>query len=469
MKRLLPGLVFGALMVFIWGNSFSDGVGVRDDTLSIVGSDFVRQGEVVVFELDETEVLEDLRQNHFHNPIWAVSPSEAGLITAEGRFVGYRPGNATIRAQLDESIAELVITILPRDGPKGLFNVIGRGVQTERFNSDLWLNGNVAYTGTWQGRSPGGQARLPGDRLIAWDIGDPDQPVMTDTLVVDARTVNDVKIRDDRKLAVITHEGSADGLNGITLLDTKDPEHPRVITRFTDELEPGVHNVWVEDDFVYAVVDGPGKGLRIIDISEPDRPKIVARFVAETSFLHDVHVRDGLAFLSNWDAGLIILDVGHGIAGGSPQNPVEVSRLPDLDGQTHTTWFWPDEMLLFVGERDHVTPGVMHVVDVRDLFNPKKVATFAVPADTPHNFWLDEGRGILYAGWYTAGIRAIDVTGELLGELHKQDREIASLVYGSDAGCVSPDGTCTWAPQLHNGQLFLTDMNTGLWVLEPDI
>ena len=33
---------------------------------------------------------------------------------------------------------------------------------------------------------------------------------------------------------------------------------------------------------------------------------------------HDVYVRDGLAFLSHWDAGLIILDVGNGMAGGSP-------------------------------------------------------------------------------------------------------------------------------------------------------
>jgi hypothetical protein len=195
---------------------------------------------------------------------------------------------------------------------------------------------------------------------------------------------------------------------------------------------------------------------------------VVASFAAETSFLHDVLVRDGLAFLSHWDAGLIILDVGHGIAGGSPRTPVEVSRLATAGGQTHNAWFWPAAGYVFVGEEDFDTPGVLHVVDMRDLFRPREVATFAVPGETPHNFWLDEERGILYAAWYTAGVRAIDVSGELLGELEKQDREVAAAVYGSDAGCRSLDGTCAWAPQLLEGLVHVSDLNTGLWVFRPD-
>ena len=466
MGRFLPVLTFGALVVFICAISYADGGRGNSGSLSIVGPDSVRQGDVVVFELDGAQLLETADQNI--RAVWALSPPEVGLITAAGRFVGYQPGSATIRVQLGGAVTDMAISILPRDGLKGGFDVIGRGEQSRSFNSDLWLHGNLAYTGTWQGRGPASMARQPGNQMFVWDVGDPRLPLMIDTLEADARTVNDIKVRDDGKLAVISLEGSSDGLNGITLLDLQNPERPQPISRFTAELETGVHNVWIEGDFVYAVADGPGNGLRIIDVSDPAAPLIVARFVAETSFLHDVLVRDGLAFLSHWDAGLIILDVGNGIVGGSPQNPVEVSRLPDLGGQTHNAWFWPDEMLVFVGERDHVTPGVMHVVDVSDLLYPKEVASFAVASDTPHNFWLDEQRGILYAAWYSAGIRAIDVTGELLGDLEKQDREIASLVYGSAAGCISDDGTCTWAPQLHNGQVFLIDMNTGLWVLEPD-
>jgi hypothetical protein len=64
-------------------------------------------------------------------------------------------------------------------------------------------------------------------------------------------------------------------------------------------------------------------------------------------------------------------------------------------------------------------------------------------------------------------VRAIDVSGELLGELEKQDREIAAVVYGSDAGCQTADGTCAWAPQLHEGLVHVSDLNTGLWIFRP--
>jgi hypothetical protein len=342
---------------------------------------------------------------------------------------------------------------------------VGRGVQTERYTSDLWVADNFGYTGTWLGR--GLEDRLAGDRLFAWDLAEPSAPRLTAEIVVDARTVNDVKIRADGALAVLTHEGSADGLNGVTLLDLADPLHPAVITRFSEGLEPGVHNIWIEGDFLYAAVDGEGNGLRIIDISDPARPVTVAGFVGETSFLHDVLVRDGLAFLSHWDGGLIILDVGHGIAGGSPARPVEVSRLLVEGGQTHNVWYWPAAGYALVGERDFEAPGGLHVVDVRDLRAPREVATFFSTGDTPHNFWLDEEREILYASWYSDGLRAIDVSGELLGELDKQGREIALLRYDSDAGCQSADGTCSWAPQLHRGLIFASDLNTGLWVFEP--
>ena len=79
-----------------------------------------------------------------------------------------------------------------------------------------------------------------------------------------------------------------------------------------------------------------GGRLTIIDISNPGDPQVVADFYAGSSGAHDVYVRDGLAFVSHWDAGLVILDVGNGIAGGTPTNPVEVSRLQTVWGHTHS-------------------------------------------------------------------------------------------------------------------------------------
>jgi len=353
--------------------------------------------------------------------------------------------------------------------PDAALSVVGHGEITEQFTSDLWVHGSVAYTGTWNVRGPG--PNMAGNTLWSWDVSNPESPVRGNPLVVDARGVNDVKVRADGAIGVITHEASEDSLNGVTLFDLSNPLAPTQITRFTSTLNNGVHNAWIEGDFVYLAVDGasPNDGLRILDISDPQNPTIAASFYGGSSFLHDVYVRDGLAFLSHWDAGLIILDVGNGMAGGSPGNPVEVSRLLVSGGQTHNAWYWPATGYIFVGEEDFGTPGVLHVIDGRDLTQLTEVATYAVSGAPPHNHWLDETNEILYVGWYGNGLWAIDVSGELMGELDLQGREIASSQYADVGDCPSPasTSTCSWAPQLHNGDIYVSDLNTGLWVLRP--
>jgi hypothetical protein len=76
---------------------------------------------------------------------------------------------------------------------------------------------------------------------------------------------------------------------------------------------------------------------------------------------------------------------------------------------------------------------------------------------------LDEESAVLYMAWYENGIRALDVSGELMGELDRQGRELAGFQYGGTGS----NGTRNWAPQMEDGLLYLSDMNTGLWVLRP--
>ncbi len=392
-------------------------------------------------------------------PCWEVVPSSAGFVDNSGNFVGYEPGNATVVVQVGQGADSVDVNVTARN-VSGTLNVVGAGRVDTRFTSDLWVHGNVVYTGTWGTRSSSA-GQQNGNTLFVWDITDATAPILTDSVRIDARVVNDVKVRSSGDLAVITHEGSGDGQNGITLLDLTDPLRPTIITRFSSSLTTGVHNAWVEGNFVYLVVDGvsPTSGLRILDISNPNQPQIASEFYGGSSFLHDVYVRDGLAFLSHWNAGLIILDIGNGIVGGTPDNPVEVSRILTQGGQTHNAWYWPAGGYVFVGEEDFGSPGITHVVDVKDLQRPKEVATFRVPGTTPHNFWMDDAAGVLYLSWYENGIRVLDVSGDLLGALDQQNREMASSVYNG------PALTRNWAPQLHNGLLFLSDLESGLWIL----
>ena len=74
---------------------------------------------------------------------------------------------------------------------------------------------------------------------------------------------------------------------------------------------------------------------------------------------------------------------------------------------------------------------------------------------------------IAYFSWYENGIHAVDVSGRLLGELDKQARQVASIQYDVGGACVAPSGTCSWAPQVHDGFIYVSDLNSGLWVLQP--
>ena len=437
------------------------------------GNRRIRQGDVVRFSAEVRDSTgAAVRETQV---TWRTTPPDAGLFDAHGRFVAYAPGDITVVAHTQVNVdgairpdsASTPVTVRARGLSQSL-RLVGRGPVDDRYTSDLWVHGDYAYTGTW-----GMRAELPGNLLYAWALDAGGMPTLSDSIIVNARTVNDVKIRADGRLGVLTHEGDPDNLNGVTFFDLADPAHPRIISRFTEGLGAGVHNAWLEGDYAYLALDPYNSGLRVLDISDPASPRLAASFYGGSSLLHDVYVRDGLAFLSHWDVGLVILDVGNGMAGGSPTNPVEVSRL-HLGGQTHNAWYWPEGGYAFVGEEQFgysTSPsGIMRVVDLGDIARPREVATYEVQGATSHNYWMDEDAAILYLAWYERGMRVLDVSGELMGQLELQGRETGFIDYGTKTNyCfLGPEDTCTWAPQLHdNGKLYASDQNHGLVVLEP--
>lgn len=394
---------------------------------------------------------------------WSTFPSDAAWTEHGVGFVPLRPGPLTVVARAGIAADTVEVTVAPRS--RGLeVAVVGTTAFSRRHTSDLWVRGDAAWTGSWGTRETADGPRN-GDMLYAWRLGG-GVPILTDSVPLDARVVNDVKVHPVRPLAVATHEGSNDGRNGVTLLDIADPHHPAVITRYTHGLASGVHNAWLDGDHVYLVLDGRGSGLRILDVSDPADPFTVASVYEGTSFLHDVIVRDGLAFLSQWNDGLVIVDVGHGIAGGSPTHPVEVSRIA-LDGETHNAWYWPERALVIVGEEDFEAPGRISLIDVSDLREPRRVGVWHVPGTTPHNVWVDESDEVLWAAWYGNGVQALDLTGTPMGVMEDSGRELASVRYAGGSGGCGGTVTCSWAPQLHEGLLYVSDLNHGIAVLRP--
>jgi hypothetical protein len=215
------------------------------------------------------------------------------------------------------------------------------------------------------------------------------------------------------------------------------------------------------------------RDIRIIDISDPRNPAEVGRWGLENQdrSLHDVIVQDGYAYLSYWDDGLIMLDVGAGTHGGSARDPAFVSRFRYPSGHTHTAWrhgrylFIGDE--IFPSDWDAGRPidatGYIHVVDYADPENPVEVAKYEVPESGAHNFWVADD--LLYVGYYQAGLRVLDVAGELRGDLYRQGRELG-VYRTSSPDAITPNWSMTWGAQIFKGNIITSDLNSGLWIVK---
>ena len=63
------------------------------------------------------------------------------------------------------------------------------------------------------------------------------------------------------------------------------------------------------------------------------------------------------------------------------------------------------------------------------------------------------------------GLRVVDISGELMGDLYRQGREIAFFLSADPDGHIS-NAPMVWGPQPHKGNIFFTDWNSGLWCVK---
>ena len=399
----------------------------------------------------------------------------SGQIDASGRFVAEKPGLYTITATCGTARAEHTVRIGKRLKTKYEIKLVGQGEVLDTHTSDLWVWEGVdgrdyAVTGTWGAN---------GDTHF-WDVTDPSKIARIATVNVDARTVNDVKVSEDGRLCIISREGASNRKNGIVIIDVVDPKNPKIISTFTDELTGGVHNLFIYDKHVYAL--SAGRRYDIINIEDPTKPRRVGSYqVFEAgSSIHDVWVEDGLAYSSNWRHGVHVVDVGNGVAGGSPSKPVKVGNYAYPSGWNHAAFPYksPETGKSYVVAGDEAFPyglhvknkptyarGWLHFIDMSDMKNPKEVARFEVPEAGTHNLWIEGD--ILYAAFYNGGLRVIDISGDLMGDLYKQGREMAWYMPAHEKGYI-PNAPMVWGPQPHKGHVFFSDWNSGLWAVKVE-
>ena len=280
---------------------------------------------------------------------------------------------------------------------RGERNVVGA-------TTDVWAHDGYAYTGTFN--SPCGGDPEAG--VWVWDVHNKNQPSFVTVIQspVGSR-VNDVRVAAMNSGDILVHsnEACAGGPGGFEIYGVDDPTNPVLLASVRiDELNPisdalfggladvGVHNLFLftqgANDYVAVVSEGAFDNFRVYDITDPTAPEMAAAWGAEelfdpgvgeetgdvnrvltavldlleggfgaspNKFLHDITVSaDGnLAYLANWDAGLVLLD----ISDLSNVSLVSVALDPangSLDGEVNSHSVWPNEdgTIVIEGEED---------------------------------------------------------------------------------------------------------------------
>jgi len=104
---------------------------------------------------------------------------------------------------------------------------------------------------------------------------------------------------------------------------------------------------------------------------------------------------------------------------------------------------------------------MLHVIDVTDIANPRRVAEYVLPEGGAYNVWLQEDW--LAMGYYGGEGRLLDVSGELAGNLARQSREVARLQIPRTPE-LAQVAQFTFGARMFGDLIFFNDVHTGIWI-----
>ena len=295
--------------------------------------------------------------------------------------------------------------------------------------TDVWAHNGYAYTGTFN--SPCGGDPEAG--VWIWDVHNKTKAEFVGIIPSpDGSRSNDVKVATMNSGEILVHsnESCGGGPGGFEIYNVDDPANPVYLSSVTpiDELNPisdflfggitdvGVHNLWLftdgDRDYAAAVAESAFHNFRIYDITDPSNPTMASAWGAEeifdpgvgdevldvgrvlnaalwlidgfgasaNRFLHDITITaDGNhAYLSNWDAGLVLLDIS------DPTDPQLVSVALDgsLDGDgeinSHSAWPSEDGSIVVEGNEDFSPFASVFTIDTGDAAGQYAAAEGAI-------------------------------------------------------------------------------------------
>ena len=284
--------------------------------------------------------------------------------------------------------------------------------------------------------------------------------------------------------AYIVSEASGHGMQIFDLTRLRDVVDPPVI--FTNDAHFSgfgyAHNIVINENTGFAYATGTKKpsqqsgtcsgGLHMIDISTPTNP-IDAGCFSSDGYTHDAqcviyngpdadYTNQEICFNSNEDT-LTIVDVTN------KNSPSQISRTGYANSQyTHQGWLTEDHRYYLMNdeldERDNGHNTKTYIWDLLDLDVPQLKGFYnGDKASIDHNLYIKGNYAFLTN--YTSGLSIVDITD--IGNM--QFQEVATFDGYPDNDGVSFDGAWSNYPYFESGNIIMSGIGEGLYILDPHL
>ena len=228
----------------------------------------------------------------------------------------------------------------------------------------------------------------------------------------------------------------------------------------SDELIKRAHNIFIDSNNAIMYVCGgrvmeEWNELSLFSLEEPQNPIFLKKF-DDVGYVHDIYVKDNIGYLNAGDNGLFIVDFSNT---SSPQIIGSLTEYPDK-GYNHSGWLDSTGNTYIFADENHG-----YEMKICDVSNPNEInvnTTFLSNVDSEsiaHNLIIKDN--YVYVSHYHDGLYIWDIS------------DPSNPVVAGNFDTYLPEDHSSYRgawgvyPLLPSGNILVSDMQAGLFVLSP--
>jgi choice-of-anchor B domain-containing protein len=291
------------------------------------------------------------------------------------------------------------------------------------------------------------------------DVTDPDNPIKLHQVDGPNTFWRDIKTWGHYAYGVHENTGASSS-QGLVIMDLSDLQNQMPVTFWKNDGSlntdyRAAHNIFI-DEFGYAYITGHnfgGGGVLILDLNQdPLNPVVVGQFT--NYYVHDCYARNNILYTSDESRGTFSI-----IDANDKSNLIILASENTPSPTSHNNWLSDDGNTLFT--TDENSGAYITAFDISDVDDISELDRYrSRPGVIPHNVFIKDYYAII--SYYRDGVIILDASDP--ANLIEVGRYDTSPNYQGSGF----NGAWGVYPYLPSGNILVTDIEEGLYVLTPN-